>query len=188
MMNMHLSSTFRERGKVSGLHSRAVASPEIVSQLLLSATRAIDTDAGAALGYIKQAVSLLELPAASQPDPPSRGGLAHWQVQRVKRHVEAKLEETIRVVELARIVRLSCGYFSNAFKVTFGVAPHAYVVLRRLQRAMELMAFTRAPLCEIAIACGFSDQPHLCRQFRRMTGVSPSAWRRDRTKSLVSRQ
>ncbi|MGM4907488.1 helix-turn-helix domain-containing protein [Tardiphaga sp. 866_E4_N2_1] len=187
-MNMLLDLKFEEPIELSGGHPCVVASPEMVSQLLRSATQAIDTDAGAALGYIKQAVSLLEVPVGLQNDGSNRGGLAHWQVERVKRHIETNLEGAIRVVELACIVNLSCGYFSKAFKLTFGVSPHAYVVARRLQRAMELMTLTCASLCEIAFACGFSDQPHLCRQFRRVTGVSPNVWRRSRVDGFVSRQ
>jgi AraC family transcriptional regulator len=188
MMNMLLDSKFEEPIELSGGHPRVVASPAIVSQLLRNATEAIDTDAGAALGYIKQAASLLEVPVAMQNDGSNRGGMAHWQAKRVKRHIETNLEGTIRVVELACIVNLSCGYFSKAFKLTFGVSPHAYVVARRLQRAMELMTLTCASLCEIAFACGFSDQPHLCRQFRRLTGLSPNVWRRGRVDGSVSRQ
>jgi transcriptional regulator GlxA family with amidase domain len=44
---------------------------------------------------------------------------------------------------------------------------------------MELMTSTSKSLCEIAIDCGFSDQAHMCRQFRRATGASPNVWRRD---------
>jgi AraC-like DNA-binding protein len=44
---------------------------------------------------------------------------------------------------------------------------------------MELMKSSSKALSEIAIDCGFSDQAHMCRQFRRATGVSPNAWRRD---------
>jgi hypothetical protein len=40
------------------------------------------------------------------------------------------------------------------------------------------MRTTREPIGQIAIACGFCDQAHLCKLFRRMTGMTPSAWRR----------
>jgi AraC-like DNA-binding protein len=41
-----------------------------------------------------------------------------------------------------------------------------------------MMSTTREPLSQIAIACGLCDQAHLCKVFRRMTGMSPSTWRR----------
>lgn len=181
-------SNFKEPIELSGGRSCVVGSTTRVSQLLRNATQALDTDAGPALGYVKQAALLLEPPAARQNDGSSRGGLANWQVERVKRHVQTNLEETISVVELACVAKLSCGYFTNAFKLTFGVSPYAYVVARRLQRAMELMTSTCASLSEIALASGFSDQSHLCRQFRRATGVSPNVWRRSRMDGAVTRQ
>jgi AraC family transcriptional regulator len=154
------------------------ANSMVVSQLLLDAQRTIASDATAALRCIEQAVKLLGAPLALPVSAPARGGLAHWQIERVKRHIESNLDDTIQVADLAAIARLSIGYFSNAFKVSFGQSPHAYIVSRRLARAKELMTSSALSLCAIAIDCGFSDQAHLCRQFRRATGASPNAWRR----------
>jgi len=158
--------------------TRNVANSMAVSQLLLDAQRAIVSDASAALRCIEQAVSLLGTPAVLPASAPARGGLARWQIERIKRHIESNLDETIQVADLAAIARLSAGYFSNAFKVSFGQSPHAYIVSRRLARAKQLMTSSDLSLCAIAFDCGFSDQAHLCRQFRRATGASPNAWRR----------
>lgn len=155
-----------------------VAHSMAVSQLLLDAQKVIASDTPAALRCIERAVSLLGTSAAPAIHAPARGGLARWQIEKIKRHIEANLEESIQVAELAAIARLSSGYFSNAFKVSFGQSPHAYIVSRRLIRAKELMTSSQMSLCDIAIDCGFSDQAHLCRQFRRATGASPNAWRR----------
>lgn len=158
--------------------ARNVANPTALSQLLLDAQRTMVSDAPAALRCIEQAVSLLGMPAVLPASAPARGGLARWQIERIKHHIESNLDETIQVVDLAVIARLSAGYFSNAFKVSFGQSPHAYIVSRRLARAKELMTSSELSLCAIAFDCGFSDQAHLCRQFRRATGASPNAWRR----------
>lgn len=158
--------------------TRNIANSMALSQLLLDAKQAIASDAGAALRCIDQAVSLLQTPAARPASAPARGGLARWQVERIKRHIESNLDGSIQVADLAAMARLSAGYFSNAFKVSFGQSPHAYIVSRRLARAKELMTSSTLSLCTIAFDCGFSDQAHLCRQFRRATGASPNAWRR----------
>ena len=68
-------------------------------------------------------------------------------------------------------------YFCRAFKDTFGDPPHAYIMRRRVERAQTLMLQTREPLSQIALACGLSDQAHLCNLFRRLVGQSPSHWR-----------
>ncbi|KSB90815.1 hypothetical protein AS593_17230 [Caulobacter vibrioides] len=125
-------------------------------------------------------------PPGALPDGPSRpAGLAPWQASRAADHVERRLETTIRVVDLARATRLSPSYFSRAFKTTFGLSPQKYVVERRLARAKRIMLTTNEPLCGIAATCGFSDQAHLSRVFRRRVGAPPNAWRREQRQAAA---
>ncbi|WP_367571972.1 helix-turn-helix transcriptional regulator [Pseudorhizobium pelagicum] len=67
---------------------------------------------------------------------------------------------------------------SAAFRVSFGTSPHDYICRRRIDQAKHLMITTETPLSEIALDCGFADQSHLSRVFRRLTGHTPAAWRR----------
>ena len=83
-----------------------------------------------------------------------------------------------RYAVLGELVALSASYFGRAFKTTFGETPHAYITRRRLEAAKDLMLATRDPLSQIAYQCGFADQSHLCRLFRRSAGMAPQAWRR----------
>ena len=106
------------------------------------------------------------------------GGLAPWQVLRIKRHVEANLSERLNTSELAAIVRLSENHFSRAFKASVGRPPHAYVVEQRVLCAKRLIQDTDLPLSQVALEAGMSDQAHLSRLFRRYFGVTPSAYRR----------
>ena len=121
----------------------------------------------------------------ARPPAPARGGLAPWQVLRTKAHVEANLDSTVRAGDLAAIARLSPGHFSRAFKGSLGVAPTAYIARRRVARAQTLMLTTNEPLCQIALACGFYDQSHLTRVFRRCAGSSPRDWRRRHRDGVV---
>jgi AraC-like DNA-binding protein len=59
------------------------------------------------------------------------------------------------------------------------MAPHRWLLRHRIDRAKALLRGSEAPLAEIADACGFSDQSHLTRVFRSLTGTSPGAWRRE---------
>jgi transcriptional regulator GlxA family with amidase domain len=65
-------------------------------------------------------------------------------------------------------------HFARAFKQTIGMPPHCYVLQRRIEHAQQMLRNTQLPLSEIALSAGFSDQSHLARHFRRMTGTSPS--------------
>ena len=94
------------------------------------------------------------------------------------------LDEAIRVEDLSELVRLSAYNFSRAFKLSIGEAPHTYLVRRRLDRARHLMLTSDTALSEVALACGFYDQAHLSKLFRRCTGQSPAAWRRERREAV----
>jgi AraC-like DNA-binding protein len=110
------------------------------------------------------------------PDVP--GGLACWQARRALEHIESQLDVRVRVTELARLVQLSTAHFSRTFKTSLGMPPGAYMALRRVERAKILITSTADSLAQIALACGYADQAHLTKSFRRHFGVSPSAWRR----------
>ena len=182
LLNSHPHRTNWTSVEVTG----SIASSVAVSQLLVDAQTSIGSDTSAALRYIEQAASLLRAPAVPA-DAPARGGLARWQIDKIERHIDSNLDEPIQVAELAEIAQLSAGYFSNAFKVSFGQSPHAFIVSCRLARAKELMTSSRLSLCAIALNCGFSDQAHLCRQFRRANGASPNAWRRSQSLDVTHR-
>src|SRR5262249_56430552 len=126
-------------------------------------------DRDAARACIARASALLrdDIGHAQAPGTLVRGGLAPWQIARIRAHIDAHLESTIRMRDLAAIANLSTGHFSRSFTRSFGKAPFAYVAERRLARAQELMLTTPDPLCQIALACGLYDQSHLTRLFRR---------------------
>jgi AraC-like DNA-binding protein len=122
-------------------------------------------------------VGLLTSRAASELGA-VRGGLAPWQKHKIDQYLREHLQRPVRVNELAQQLPLSVSYFSRAFKQTFGTSPHEYIIQLRLERAQELMVTTAAPLSQIALDCGFGDQAHLSKLFRRGMGESPSTWRR----------
>ena len=115
------------------------------------------------------------LPGSSGIQP---GGLANWQARRTLDYIEANLASKLGIGDLAEVVALSRSHFSRAFKCTLGLSPMEYVAVRRVERAKELISSTRERLAEVALACGFADQPHFNRRFRALIGMSPGRWRR----------
>jgi AraC family transcriptional regulator len=109
---------------------------------------------------------------------PAQGGLAPWQECRAKDILSANLDGSVPLKDVARECRLSVSHFSRAFRRTVGVAPHNWLLTRRVDVAKEKLHNTGLSLSDIALACGFADQSHLTRVFTRMVGVSPGAWRR----------
>ena len=119
----------------------------------------------------------------SPADAPSASGvrqrgLARWQSRAAIEYINAHLASKLTVAEIAKVVCLYKSHFSRAFKVSHGVSPWAYIIMARVERANRMIRATREPLSQIASACGFADQAHLCRAFRRWVGVSPGIWRR----------
>jgi len=60
------------------------------------------------------------------------------------------------------------------------LAPYQYVVNARVRRANALLTSTDLSLAQVAFQCGFSNQQHMTRMVRRMTGRTPGAIRRER--------
>jgi AraC-like DNA-binding protein len=116
---------------------------------------------------------LAHLPLSVDPHT-SRGGLAPARANRVCEYIDTHLQETIALEVLAQIAQLSVHHFARAFRQTLGIPPHNYIVHRRVEHAQQLLRNTDLPLSEIAIVAGFTDQSHLARHFRTITGVSPS--------------
>jgi len=110
---------------------------------------------------------------------PTKGGLAPWQERRAKEILAGKLGYDARSYRRqASECRLSSGHFSRAFKQTVGCTAHQWLLMHRVDQAKHLMTTTNCPLSEIALAVGFSDQPHFTRIFSRHANMSPAAWRR----------
>lgn len=114
---------------------------------------------------------------ASRPAGQS-GGLAEWQKKRLIDYIEANLDQTISLATMAEIVRLSPYHFARAFKRSFGVPPHRYHMMRRIEATKTLLGKTSVPVTEIALRFGFSDTSAFTAGFRRVTGRSPSEYRR----------
>ena len=116
--------------------------------------------------------TLGDLRMATAPEP-SRGGLSPAVTRRVCDYIEGHLDEKIRLDGLAALAGLSTDHFARSFHQSVGVPPHTYLLRRRLEQVEQMLRETDAPLSEIALATGFSDQSHLARHFRRWAGMSP---------------
>jgi len=118
------------------------------------------------------------LKAATGSNQAGRGRLLPWQKRKIESHIEEQFATPLPIGELADLVSLSPGHFRRVFKATFGCAPHAYIIERRIAHAQELMLVGSEPLSHIALICGFADQAHFANAFRRSIGTTPCDWRR----------
>jgi AraC family transcriptional regulator len=109
----------------------------------------------------------------------SRGGLASWQQKRVAAYIEEHVADDIPLATLAELARLSPYHFCRSFKRTFGMPPRKYHASRRIERARQLLADRELSVTTIALAVGFGDTSTFTAAFRRLTGQTPSRYRRN---------
>jgi len=130
---------------------------------------------------LREATSLLRQQIESptvRVVPDDRGRMLAWQVRMVRDYIDSHIARRVLIADLCALVQRSDAHFSRSFKRTFGASPHAFLVRRRLELAAQYMLTTDAPLSDIALRCGFSDQAHMCRHFRQSAGETPAVWRR----------
>ena len=96
------------------------------------------------------------------------------RARRVIDYIESNLAGELQLVELCNVAGVSRAHFARAFRNTIGMAPHSFVLQRRLARAIELLRFGKLSMKEIAERCGFADQAHLTRAFKSQFGHPPS--------------
>lgn len=107
-----------------------------------------------------------------------RHSLAPYRLRRVLDYVEANLADDIGLTDLAEVAASSPFHFSRAFTESVGKPPYAYVLHRRAERAKALLSETDAPIATIAARCGFGSPGQFSKTFKRITGQTPSDWRR----------
>jgi AraC-like DNA-binding protein len=110
--------------------------------------------------------------------PIQKGGLAPWQLRRVKTMMTSDLKGDFTLDRLAQECKVSTGHFARGFKAATGKSPYRWHLEHRVERAKDLLKMPTAAIAEVALACGFADQSHLTRTFSRLTGSPPAEWRR----------
>jgi AraC family transcriptional regulator len=100
-------------------------------------------------------------------EPSAKGRLSPAQVRRLTEYIDSRLHESPNLETLAAVAGVGVWSFTRRFRASFGRTPHAYVIERRIDRARRLLVQGCMPIKEVALACGFADQAHMTRVFRR---------------------
>ncbi len=127
---------------------------------------------------------------------PERTSLMEEAIQKLERAIETSLSKPMLIGELAAGVGLSADYVARLFARRYGMNLQHYLLLRRIELARHLLVSSDLPVAEIGQQIGIPDPQYFNKQFRRMVGRSPLAYRqqqasksrRKKSRSLVRLQ
>jgi AraC-like DNA-binding protein len=131
-------------------------------------------DCGTALGIEETLVLALETLLDTRKQ---KGAGKPGRLDRVRERIDEECCAPLRLRELSALANVSPTRLLRAFSDAYGLSPHRYQQSRRIARARRLI-IEGLPLAEVAAACGYADQSHLNRWFRRVQGTTPGRFRR----------
>jgi len=155
-----------------------------------------DENLAARLGALHEAIELASAPrleleirfvallkdfirrhASHRPDG-DRSRDAPRELACAREYLREHYADEVRLDHLAAITGLSPWHLARTFARAFGVPPHAYQLQLRVGEARRLLARGQAA-ADVAAATGFTDQSHLIRHFKRLTGMTPGRYRKN---------
>lgn len=106
----------------------------------------------------------------------SRGFTAsHYK--RVLDFIDERFGGPITIEEMAAVAGISPAHFSRLFKEVLGDSPYQFLMSYRVEQAKRMLEDRARPTIDVALACGFADQPHFTRIFKRLAGRTPREYR-----------
>ena len=96
------------------------------------------------------------------------------KLDQVRRHLDEHFHENVNVATLARRFEVSQNYLARHFKERHGMTMQRYLLRNRVELARHLLTATQMPIKAVAIESGLSNPQYFHRQFRSVTGRSPS--------------
>jgi AraC family transcriptional regulator len=106
--------------------------------------------------------------------------LTPQQCNRAIEYINERLADNLTLSGIAKAAGVSAGRLNSEFKRAMKLAPYQYVLNARVRRANALLTSTDLSLAQLALQCGFTNQQHMTRMVRRLTGRTPGAIRRER--------
>ena len=99
-------------------------------------------------------------------------------IQKIKLYIGQHLSETINLATISRVVNYNETYISRLFKQLTGISLSEYVSQERIKNAKQLLSSTSESIQNIAAVTGFDTSQYFSIVFKKMTGVSPSTYRK----------
>jgi AraC-like DNA-binding protein len=101
------------------------------------------------------------------------------RLRRVRDRIDREYAQPLDVEALARGAHMSAGHLSREFRAAFGESPYAYLMTRRIERAMALLRRGDLSVTEVCFAVGCQSLGTFSTRFTELVGVPPSVYRRE---------
>jgi AraC-like DNA-binding protein len=105
-------------------------------------------------------------------------------LRQVKDRIDREYAEPLDVEALARGVHLSAGHLSREFKKAYGESPYAYLMTRRIERAMRLLRMGEMSVTDVCFAVGCQSLGTFSTRFTELVGVPPSVYKQEASRQL----
>jgi len=105
------------------------------------------------------------------------GGIPRYKLRRVIDYIRDNLGADLKIAKIAQHANISPSHFTRQFKLATGLAPHQYIMQKRIEAATKLLSETEIPIAQIALEIGFQSQSRFTTLFRQLTGTTPRAYR-----------
>ncbi|SFU20540.1 helix-turn-helix domain-containing protein [Sedimentitalea nanhaiensis] len=128
---------------------------------------------------VQLAVHLLRNYASFETRPaPGLAGLSQSDLNRLEDYIEAHLAEPLALDDLADMLGIGVWTLNRHLRASVGKSAYAFVQGKRVDRACAMLREPHRALKDISAACGYSDQAHMTRSFRKAIGVTPGQYRK----------
>ncbi|GAA4438361.1 MULTISPECIES: AraC family transcriptional regulator [Bremerella] len=94
------------------------------------------------------------------------------------KRMQTEYASPLRIQQLADDSGLSVSQFERLMRSMIQITPSQYLIRQRVEAAAVQLRDSDKTVAEVALDCGFSDQPSFCKQFKRITGLSPLKYRK----------
>lgn len=107
------------------------------------------------------------------------------RLRRVKDRIDREYAQPLDVESLARGAHMSAGHLSREFRAAYGESPYAYVMTRRIERAMALLRRGDVSVTDVCFAVGCSSLGTFSTRFTELVGMPPSVYRREASQAAA---
>jgi AraC-like DNA-binding protein len=106
-------------------------------------------------------------------------------LRRVRDRIDREYAQPLDVEALARGVNMSAGHLSREFRLAYGESPYAYLMTRRIERAMAFLRRGDLSVTEVCFEVGCASLGTFSTRFTELVGVPPSAYRRQQAQATA---